>query len=565
VAGARSLIPRCIALVEAMPIRRAWRRGLALASLPILFSFSCTAPTDLSPGIWVTIESTSPVLLRGAQAPVLARVWRPGPAGDSIELHNVALFWATADPLIATVESGAQGRGRVTGVNSGNVEIRAVVPAYENAAPAILTLRVANPLEIDSIAPDTVRYGERVTMFGIGVGDLFFAGLGSGFLISDSLSIAGDKSGLGRQSFWVPWPALSGSIIAAGSGQLIAARDTTIVLPWDLYEPNEATPTDIALDGVDPFPPVPSLRFFNPALAFEDRRDFPFGFDWYRLRGTDLDTPVTVVFSAPALAGAYATFLTDRLRLNGVSDSSEWKLGSGEHMCKGHEFRPEQALSDTVVIALARLPASSVDLVSLYVQEGRYLLGVFRGYGTADARLAPDAYEENDICNFADDNFAAAPTRIDLGVRAFGENLTIDNPHDIDWFRVRVPGIVPQPVAIRTAGQPFTAIDRSDIDVYVLNVPSSTQALALAGADVARGSTSTLNLVLSPGDYYVAVVDSVGMATRYSLCMAIGTTCALPSPVTPSLVAAREAALLRPIAPYLARPRRDPRVTPERR
>jgi hypothetical protein len=30
-------------------------------------------------------------------------------------------------------------------------------------------------------------------------------------------------------------------------------------------------------------------------------------------------------------------------------------------------------------------------------------------------------------------------------------------------------------------------------------------------------------------------------------------------------VAAREAALLRPIAPYLARPRRDPRGTPERR
>jgi hypothetical protein len=49
------------------------------------------------------------------------------------------------------------------------------------------------------------------------------------------------------------------------------------------------------------------------------------------------------------------------------------------------------------------------------------------------------------------------------------------------------------------------------------------------------------------------------------MCMAIGTTCALPSAVTPSLVAAREASLMRPIAPYLARPRRDARVTPERR
>lgn len=545
-----------------MHLRCASRRGLALA---LLISIACTEPTDLSPGIWVTIESASPVLLRGAQAPVLARVWRPGPNGDSIEVHNVTLMWASADTRIATVESGAQGRGRVTGVNSGYVEIRAVAPSYENAAPAILSLRVANPLEIDSISPDTVRYGERVTMHGIGVGDLFFAGLGAGFLISDSLSIAGDRSGLSRQSFWVPWPSLSGNIFAAGSGQLIAAPDTTIVLPWDLYEPNEQVPTDIALDGVDPFPPMPSLRFFNPALAFEDRRDFPFGFDWYRLRATDLDQPVTVVFAAPALAGSYAAYLTDKLRLNGVSDTSEWRLGSGDYMCKGYEFRPQQALSDTVVLALGRMPSSSIDLIGLYVQEGRYLMAVLRGYATADPRLVRDAYEENDTCNFADDNFTVASTRIDLGVRPFGENLTIDNAHDVDWFRVRVPGLVSQPVVIRTAGQPFTTVDRSDVDVYVHAVPSPTQGLSLAGSDLTHGSNSTLNLVLSPGDYYVAVVDSAGVPTRYALCMAIGSTCTPPSPTTPTLSATREASLLRPIAPYLAAQRRDTRLAPERR
>jgi hypothetical protein len=546
-----------------MPIRCAWRRALSLASLLTLFA--CTGPTDLSPGIWVTIESASPVLLRGTQAPVLARVWRPGTAGDSIELHNVTLLWASADPLIATVESGSQGRGRITGVNPGYVQIRAIVPSYENAAPAVLPLRVANPLEIDSISPDTVHYGDRVTMFGIGVGDLFFAGLGSGFLISDSLSIAGNKSGLSRQSFWVPWPSLTGNIFAAGSGQLIAAADTTIVLPWDLYEPNETTPTDVQLDGADPFPAVRAVRFFNPALAFEDRRDFPFGFDWYRLRATDLDVPYTLVFSAPALAGAHSTYLTDRLRAAGGSDTTEWKVGSGEYTCKGYDFRPEEALSDSVIIALGRLPASSIDLVSGYAQEGRYLLAIVQGYATADARLAPDAFEENDLCIFADDNFAAGPTRIDLGAKPFGENLTIDNAHDIDWLRFRVPGVAPQLVAIRTAGQPFAGIDRSDIDVYVLTVPSPSQGLSLAGQDVSRGSASSLDLLLTPGDYYVAVVDSAGVPTRYSLCIAIGSTCTPPPPVTPSLAAAREAAVLRPLAPYLARPRRDARVVPERR
>ena len=540
-----------------MPIRCAGRRGVLCASVFTLLA--CTGPTDLSPGIWVTIEAPSPVLLRGTQAPVFARVWRPGASGDSIELHNVTLMWASADPLIATVESGTQGRGRVTGVNSGYVEIRAAVPSYENAAPAILSLRVANPLEIDSISPDTVRYGDRVTIFGIGVGELFFVGLGSGFLISDSLSIVGNKSGLGRQSFWVPWPSLTGNIFAAGSGQLISATDTTIVVPWDLYEPNEVVPTDIPLDAADPFPSVPAVRFLNPALAFEDRRDFPFGFDWYRLRATDLDVPYTLVFSAPAQAGAHTTYLTDRLRTSGQSDPAEWRLGSGEYTCKGHHFRPQQTPSDSVLIALKRLPAGSIDLVSGYVQEGRYLLGIVQGYATADPRLVPDAFEENDLCTFADDNFAAGPTHIDLGVRGFGENLTIDNAHDIDWLRFRVSGILPRAVAIRTAGHPFSAIDRSDIDVYVLTVPAGGQGLNVAGQDVSHGSTSSLDLLLMPGDYYVAVVDSAGVATRYSLCMAIGSTCALPSPGTPSLAAAREAAVLQPIAPYLMRPRATPR------
>jgi hypothetical protein len=199
------------------------------------------------------------------------------------------------------------------------------------------------------------------------------------------------------------------------------------------------------------------------------------------------------------------------------------------------------------------------------LQEGRYLLGIVEGYATADSRLAPDAFEENDLCIFADDNFAAGPTRIDLGVKPFGENLTIDNAHDIDWLRFRVPGAVSQPVAIRTAGQPFAAIDRSDIDVYVLTVPAPSQGLTLAGRDVSRGSASSIDVLLAPGDYYVAVVDSAGVATRYSLCIAIGSTCTLPAPVTPSLVAAREAEVLRPLAPYLARPRRDARAVPERR
>ena len=541
------------------------RHARALVSLSILLA--CAGPTDLSPDVWVTIESPSPVLLRGTQTLVQARVWRPGPSGDSIELHNVTLLWSSEEPQIATVDVGGAGRGRVTGVNSGIVHIRALAPGYEDARPAVLALRIANPLEIDSITPDTVRYGERVTMYGIGVGELFFVGLGSGFLINDSLSIGGDRKGLSYQSFWVPWPAQSGNIFAAGSGQLVAAADTTIVLPWDLYEPNELSPTQIELDGPAPIPAVPAVRFFNPALAFEDIRQFPFGLDWYRLRAANRDAPYTIVFASAALGGAHTTYLTDRLRpAGGPVDTTEWRVGSGEHTCKGYHFRPQQAASDSVIIALSRLPATTVDFASGYLQEGHYFMAIVQGYHTADPRLGPDAFEENDLCMFADENFVAAPTRVDLGVKPLTENLTIDNAHDIDWIRFRVPGLLlPQSVAIRAAAHPFGIVDRSDIDLYVFTVPSSNQGLNLAGIDTLRGSASSLNLTLWPGDYYLAVVDSAGVPTRYGLCLAIGSSCTVPPPPPASLVATREAGLLRPLAPYLPRPRRDVLTGPRRR
>jgi hypothetical protein len=217
-----------------------------------------------------------------------------------------------------------------------------------------------------------------------------------------------------------------------------------------------------------------------------------------------------------------------------------------------------------VIIALGRLPATTVDFASGYLQEGHYFMAIVRGYHTADPRLAPDAFEENDLCMFADENFAANPTRGDLNVGAIRENLTIDNAHDIDWIRFRVPGllILPQQVAIRTAAQPFGSVDRSDIDVYVFTVPNSSQGLNLAGLDTLRGSASSLNLTLFPGDYYLAVVDSAGVPTRYGLCVAIGSSCTVPPPPAASFVAMREASLLRPLAPYLPRLRRDaPTVT----
>ncbi|MFN2400219.1 MAG: Ig-like domain-containing protein [Gemmatimonadaceae bacterium] len=481
----------------------------------------------------MTISAASAVLIRGDEAQLTAQAWQRGGGGggitgDSLELKNVDLRWSSTDTRIATVVSAPGGIGVVTGVNPGIVQIRAVAPGLESGSQAAFVLRVANPLEIDSVGPDTVKYGEKLTMYGVGVGSLFFAGLGDGFLAPDSFSIAGIGDGLSQQSFWVLYPSRTGSIFAAGSGQLIFASDSTVVLPYDLYEPNEASPTLLDLTEPPPFPAIPEIRFFNPGLAFEDIRQ-QVNADWYRFRTASTSTPYTFVFNAPALAGTNTTFLAEPQPSLGPASPFRWTIGSGFYRCKGFDFTPEEAPSDSVVIALQRLPASGVDLVSIFAQEGRYVLAVIEGYVTARPSIQPDRFEENDICDFADDNYASATTRIDVTSTEFAENLTIDNPHDIDWIRFKVPGPLPIVVTVKAArAGSFPGVDRSDIDLYLLTVPGGSTGLVEKARDVNRGSTSAISRLLNPGDYYLVVADSAGFATHYGLCIVAGSDCTLP-------------------------------------
>ncbi|HUF25342.1 MAG TPA: hypothetical protein VMM18_00070 [Gemmatimonadaceae bacterium] len=503
----------------------------SLAATALVFAAGCTYPTDQSIGMYVSVAAPGPVLIRGTVADLEASVWIRGDAGDSIEVHNAELIWSTSDPSLATIASGGAGVGRVTGVNPGMVEIRAIAPGYESAEPGLFHLRVANPLEIDSISPDTVRYGQLLLAYGVGVGQLFFAGLGNATLNIDSLAFSGDPAGLGVRAFWVAYPASTGFLLGAGAGQLVSSPDSTVVLPFDIYEPNQTAPAVIQLDGAPPYPELPIVRFFNPALAFEDLRGAPFGYDWYRWTTADPSKPYTFIFVGPSLKGTHGSYLTDDASTVGPDS---WRLGPGQYDCKGYEFRPPVAPTDSLYVALGRLPAGSVDLISVYTQQGRYALGVLQAYEPAFRQIPPDRFEENDLCGFADENFANPTTRIDL-TNAFAENLTMDTPHGIDWLRFRVPGTVAQPVTVRTVPHTFGKADRTDLDTYVLRVPGATGGLDILGGNVDPGSTSSTTILLAPGDYYLAVVDSAGVPTHYGVCIAIGSTCTLPpAPAPPS-------------------------------
>jgi hypothetical protein len=195
------------------------------------------------------------------------------------------------------------------------------------------------------------------------------------------------------------------------------------------------------------------------------------------------------------------------------------------------------------------------------VNPGNYEMTVVAGYRTADPRILPDRFEENDLwCKWADANYARGDSIVIARTRPpFTASLTIDNPHDIDWLRFRVGGAVTDTVVIRTASQPFPGeADRSDIDLYVY--AASPAAFSFQGSISSVSSSEDLILELPPGDYYLGVVDYPGAATRYGLCMTVGFNQACLPPgvsATSSAAALRYGPTARP-----QRPRRTPPIDP---
>lgn len=508
-----------------MPRRGTTALAVLLTSLTL---GTCVFPTERDDAVYVTIDPL-PVLLRGTDTFATARAWH-----GSQQLANVSFVWSTEDSSTATVDAA----GHIVGIKSGTTMIRARAANFDKrSVPGEIALRVSSPLEIDSIRPGTVRYGEVVTVFGVGLLDTLGVGLsiGDAFLIPVPFSEALAPNGASRISYWVPPPAHSAPMFYIGAGVFGFTTDTVQVLRRDLFEPNEASPTALDLEA-RPFPGtfLDFLLFANPALAFEQLpRDVPVGVDWYRLsQNTQRD--LTIVVSS-AVPGTFQTFLTDQLTFQ-ASDTSyhigpdSWTFGPQSHACHGAAFAPKEAAAESTIVALHDYPAGALHAVAIYGQPGRYALTVAEGYGTAGKGIDRDQHEEDDYCNAADVKPASLPFR--------DGTLTIDNAHDVDWFRFSFPGGL-QSLRVRTAAPPSTFADSSDIDVYLLRFPNAGDtAMTLLAASARPGSDEDIQvLALGAGEYYVVVTDFAGVPTRYSLCFGAGPACNV-FPAVPTLSAA---------------------------
>src|SRR3989442_4491016 len=521
----------------------AWMRGCDRATPIVILAVAltgatCAFPTDKSDKVHVTLQGPSRVVLRGQEMSVHARAWRLI-GTDSEPITNVAFAFGTGSGTTATVQNDGGGYATVTGVNSGNVHITARAISFEQAPEGDLLLRVSNPLEVDSVRPAIVRFGDTMTVYGVGVDSIFIAFLGNAtqldYPFPGILSTrTRDSLGFSTATFWVTPPAHTDRLSFIGPGVFGNAPDTTKVIPLDVLEPNEVAPRTINLEAPPRIPAIPQILFLNPALAFEPLKRDSLAVDWYRFTQTKT-RDLTIILSAADVRGTFSTFLSDSLAFVPASGpnpatykigSNSWTLGPGSHACKGFAFEPAETQPESTIVALRGMLPGGLHALALYSQPGRYGLAVFEGYVTSDPNVPRDAHEEDDFCDAAD----ARGLAVTMPGGTFRDTLTIDNAHDIDWIRFRVTNL--STVTIKSASLvATTAVDSSDIDLYLLTVPGGGAGARLdsVNASTSAGSSEAMTSLLSPGEYYLVVVDFRGAPVAYDLCISDGGCLTFPS------------------------------------
>src|SRR2546430_9180652 len=210
---------------------------------------TCVYPTEHDAAVHVSLTPVH-ILFSGHDTVATARAWQVRGGGCSVVIPNVAFTWSTSDSGIATGST----EGRLVGIRSGSRIVTAAALNFGAGQRAAAdTVRVSAPIEVDSIRPKTVRYGELLTVYGIGVDSIFLASLDSASLIPNPVEDTTYAQGTQRRRYWVPFPARTDSLVIIGiyngNGVVrLVHRDTPQGIGRGLFEPDDTIPHPIDFD-----------------------------------------------------------------------------------------------------------------------------------------------------------------------------------------------------------------------------------------------------------------------------------------------------------------------------
>lgn len=484
-------------------------RRLGVLALVTVGAVTCALPTDRSGALRVALDSLPTLLLKDSLR-LDARLVDSG----GVEVPRAALAFASSNPTVFIVDP--DGMVRAVGVGVAQLTVSAL--GFAEAVPFTQMVRVRGKLEVDSVRPLDVRFGDSVEVFGVGLEpDSIFSIAIGGVEAEASAFVPQDPARPEREGMlrvWVPPPAerRSAMTLLGFAGGLVLP-DTIDVGQVDLFEPNDTVPR--------PLGQLPQ-GFRNPALALEARQretvaDARDPADWYTF---DNPTPQdrTIIFASEgALGQAFGVVLTDSLEWSQVTRDyavgpGSWTVGVGTYLCgglpltqNGEVVEVEEVLFPLSVLAIRSLPAGRYHVLVPYVPFGTprsYELRILNQYASL---LPPDAAEENDYCD------VAAP------LPASG-SFTVDNPHDVDWFRFTFASPVAQLYDIALTAQNAEA----DLDLYFVR-DFRPDSLVLLGRGSEPGPNERIAGLINPGDYFLIVVDFQGQPTSYTLTAQFGT------------------------------------------
>ncbi len=516
-------------------------RSVFAATASILMC-ACDFPTDRSGELTVQLDDIPPLVVNDS---LRLNAWV---SLDGDTLPNARVSFSADNQLVLNLTPD----GRLLAVGPGQVTITAAALSLQQAQPATRTITVSDVYELDSIRPVSVRFGETVQLYGVGLTQTIAASIGGADAIPESY-VPEDperRDRFGVLSLFAAPPATSQSQIVLVGFEGVLISDTIEVVQRDLYEPNDTVPR--SLGGI-------GTRLRNPALAFERvrRGDGRLAVDWYTF-STDGTEDWTISAWSPAGGARFKVYVTKSMLFSSTLLDSlglgvyavaagDWGVGTSFRPCGGLGLRfrkaDEYAFTfevppDSAVIPLAAMPAGTYHVLVTYGQSNPFYdpgsrtsgVGVFtdslnlasplragleirRGYHSI---LTRDAFEENDYCDVASN----------ITVPGSVGSLTIDSPHDADWYKFRIDTAQRVRFSIETSGV-LAAI--ADLDTYVVR-DFRPDSLVVVDVDVgAEAANQTTGVELAPGNYFLIVVDFLGVPTHYTLISEV--LAAAPAPI----------------------------------